>query len=221
MKINNIKNKVLKLSSFNKKNYEKLDIDSLVLFGMFLLEKKGIPLYFDYIAVSLFKLFPNKFSMANFKKYPDTYRINNSVRRLAGSLKKFKGVTWATGSVEKGFNLTDTGREIAIQVENFLKNPERQKKRDLIATTERSRGRSLKDDVEEIEKSLMFQKWARKDYKINDYEVLSSLNAMPYTPKELMFKYLKQLKQSANTIKNQRVLKFLNWLEKKFYHIFH
>lgn len=216
----NIKKKLLKILSLNKKTYEGLNIDRLVIFGMFFLEKQGIPLYFDYIAVCLFKLFPKKFSMSNFEKYPDTFRINNSVRRLAGSLKSEGNITWASGNVENGFSLTETGREIALQVETFLKNP-KGKKITSKPKFKRSRGRFVDDDIKEIEVSVLYKKWLQKENKISDYEIISFLNAMPYTPKELLLKYLSQLRQSANTVKNKEVLNFLNWMEKKFYHIFY
>lgn len=203
------------LKPFKVKNYELLDLDRLIVYVLFLLEQKKVPLYFDYIAVASFKLFPKKFSMANFKQYPDTNRISKALRRLVDPKRK----NWAKGSIEHGFSLTEAGKEMAIQVSELLKKPTRQKKRLPIVT--RSRGRSPKDDIEEIEKSEIFQKWLQKNYQINDYEVLSFLSAMPYTPKELLCQYLEQLTQSAATVKNKTVSIFLAWLEKNFYHIFH
>ena len=216
MKNIDIKKTISLLKPFNQKNYENFDLDRLVAYALFILEKKKTPLYFDYITVVLFKLFPKKFSMANFKQYPDTNRISKSLRRLADPKRK----NWAKGSIENGFFITEVGREIAIQVGELLKEPGKQKKQLLIAT-KRSRGRSPQDDVKDIEKSEIFQKWSQKNYKMNDYEVLSFLNTVPYTPKELLLKYLEQLQKSAVTIKNKKALSFLNWLGKKFYHIFH
>lgn len=212
----NIKKIVLLLKPFNPKSYENFDLDRLVVYTLFTLEENKVPLYFDYIAVALFKLFPKKFSMANFKQYPDTNRMSKSLRRLADPKRK----NWAKGSIENGFHLTEAGREIAIQASELLRYPSKQKKR-LAPIIRKSRGRSPKDDVKEIEDSEIYQKWLQRNYQINDYEILSFLNAMPYTPKNLLLKYLEQLKKSSVTVGNKKVLNFLGWLEKKFYHIFH
>ena len=177
-----------------------------------------MPLYFDYIVATLFRLFPNKFSMATFTQYPDTYRINNAIRRIAGSLSDKKKTSWITGSVENGFYINETGREVAKQVKNFIKNPSRHRK---AIAKERSRGRSPLYDVKEITDSILFRRWQNNDLKISNYDVLSFLKAMPYTPKNLLLQYLENLKQSSNTVKNQDVSNFLKWIEEKFYNMFH
>ena len=153
--------------------------------------------------------------MANFRQYPDTNRISKALRRLVDPKRK----NWATGSIESGFYITEAGKEIAIQVDGLLKNPARQKRR--MVFKKRSRGRSPNDDVKEIKDSLIFQRWLRKNYQITDYEVLSLLGAVPYTPKELLLEHLEHLKQSANTVNDKKVLNFLKWLGKKFNHIFY
>lgn len=197
------------------KSYENFDLDRLVLYSIIVLERKRIPLYFDHIVVGLFKMFPNKFSMANFKEYPDTNRISKSLRRLADPKRK----NWATGNIENGFYLTETGKEVALQTEDLLKHPTRLKPSSA-SSPKRSRGRSPQDDVLEIEKSHLFQKWQSKNFSVTDYEVLSFLKAVPYTPKHLLSKYLEQLKQSATAAKNKKILAFLDWLEKKFKNLF-
>lgn len=209
-----IKKILLELKTFDSQAYENLDLDRLVIFAMASLERKKIPLYFDYITVGLFKMFPDKFSMANFAQYPDTNRINKSLRRLVDPKRK----NWATGNLENGFYLTDLGKEIGMQTKNLLTHPIQQKTKR--STTQRSRGRSPQEDVVEIENSQLFQKWAEKNYKATEYEVLSFLKAVPYTPKHLLFKYIEQLKQSATTVKNKKVINFLNWLENKFKNLF-
>ena len=212
----NIKKIVLLLKPSNSKSYENFDLDRLVVYTLFILEKNKVPLYFDYIAVALFRLFPKKFSMANFKQYPDTNRMSKSLRRLADPKRK----NWAKGSIENGFYLTEAGKEIAVQVSELLKSPIKQKK-PLRPIVKKSRGRSPNDDIKEIEDSELYHKWLQKNYQISDYEVLSFLKAVPYTPKDLLLGYLEQIKKSSVTVGNRKVSKFLEWLEKKFYHIFH
>lgn len=206
------KEEILKLSPLESKSYESINLDGLVAYAVSLLENKKIPLYFDFIAVALFKLFPKKFSIANFDQYPDTYRINNAIRRLAGSLRDSGRVTWLTGSVEHGFSITDTGREIAKQVGEMLKNPEWQK---VSIPRTRSRGRSPSDDVREVAESDAFRKW-RTDQPVNSHEFFAFLRATPYTPKHLLLEHLKHLVDSATTAEDKEVSEFLAWLEDRF-----
>ena len=191
-------------------NYDGFDLDRLVAYTLFILEENKVPLYFDFIAVGLFRLFPRKFSMANFRQYPDTNRISKALRRLTDQKRK----SWATGNVENGFYLTDLGREMAKQVSNSLKNPLPKKDRKLIVVS-KSRGKSPSDDIQEIRVSEAFKKWFANE-EVNNHEFFAFLKAAPYTPKQLLIEHLKRLKVSATTTKDKEVLEFLSWLEKKF-----
>jgi hypothetical protein len=147
--------------------------------------------------------------MANFSRYPDTNRINKALRRLTDQTRK----SWATGTVENGFSLTDLGREVGKQVVDILNDPQRQSAR-LPATT-RSRGRSAIVETGEIKNSETYKKWQEKE-SINSYEFFAFLKATPYTPKPLLSEHLNRLKNSATTVHDDEVLAFLRWMESKF-----
>lgn len=213
-----IKKSILNLKPLNFKDYENLDLDRMVVYTLAFLENRKIPLYFDYITVALFKLFPKKFSMANFDQYPDAYRANNAIRRLAGGLRHANKADWVTGSVEHGFYLTEAGEETAKQVEGTLKSPFKQK---VSVTKKRSRGKSPMDDVEEVKNSTVFKKWYQKNLSITEYDILSLLRAVPYTPKTLLLQYVEGLRESAKTVREKSIIDFLDWVEKKFYNLFH
>lgn len=191
-------------------NYDGFDLDRLVVHTLLILEENKVPLYFDFIAVGLFRLFPRKFSMANFRQYPDTNRISKALRRLTDQKRK----SWATGNLENGFYLTDLGREVAKQVSNSLKNPLSKKDRKPIVVS-KSRGKSPSDDIQEIRVSEAFKKWFTNE-EVNNHEFFAFLKAAPYTPKQLLIEHLKRLKVSATSTKDKEVLEFLSWLEKKF-----
>jgi len=211
-----VKKRILEFKHFDLRNYANIDIDRLVVFGMYYLERKKIPLYFEHIAIALFKLFPKRFSLENFQQYPDIYRINNAARRLAGSVKA-KGARWANGNVENGFTLTETGREMAKQVEDFLNNPSKQLVKKVGV---RSRGRSPADDVADVRRSSAFAKWQNDKSSLTNYDIFPLLGAMPYAPKELLKNHLNYLKESAANLKDKEVLGFLGWIESKFSNIF-
>lgn len=206
----NIKKVLLAVKHFSFGNYDGFDLDRLAVYILYTLEEKKIPLYFDFIAVGLFRSFPRKFSMANFTQYPDTNRISKALRRLTDQKRKH----WATGNIENGFHLTDLGREMAKQVSGSLKNPLAKKDRKLIVVS-KSRGKSPSDDIQEIRISEAFKKWFASE-EVNNHEFFAFLKAAPYTPKQLLTEHLKRLKVSATTTKDKKVLEFLSWLEKKF-----
>lgn len=207
--ITDIKKTVLRIKPASKNNYENIDLDRLVVYTLSLLEESKVPLYFDFITVGLFRLFPLKFSMANFKQYPDTNRINKALRRLTD--QKRKG--WATGNVENGFYLTALGHEMAKQVTTLLENYNERKNHKIKVS--RSRGKSSKDDVLEIRLSEAFKKW-HSDENINYHELFAFLKAAPYTPKSLLASRLECLKISAAASKDKEVSDFLSYLEKRF-----
>lgn len=206
----NTKKILFGLKQFPAANYDGFDLDRLVVYTLFVLEGSKIPLYFDFICVALFRLFPRKFSMANFRQYPDTNRISKALRRLTDQKRK----RWATGNIENGFYLTDLGCEMAKQVSGSIKNPLPRKDRKPIIVS-KSRGKSLSDDIREIRVSEAFKKWVANE-EVNNYEFFAFLKAAPYTPKQLLAEHLKRLKVSATTTKDKEVLKFLSWLERKF-----
>ncbi len=209
----NTKKILLSVKRFPVKNYDNFDLDRLVVYALYFLEKKKVPLYFDFISIGLFRLFPQKFSMANFNQYPDTNRISKALRRLTDQKRK----RWATGNVENGFSLTDLGRETANQVSNFLKNPKLKKVR-VSRVVAKSRGRSFDDDVHDIQESETFRKW-KEGQEVNNYEFFAFLKASPHTPKQLLVKHLEYLKNSVAAVKNKEILKFLIWLEAKFHNL--
>lgn len=209
----NVKKFILNLKPIAAEDYKKIDLDRLVVYALFLLEGKNIPLYFDFISVALFKLFPQKFSLENFKQYPDVFRVNNAIRRTTGALSDKNKKRWANGSPEHGFSLTDFGREIAKQVASLIKNPELQKDRE--KTNVKTRGRSALNDVQEIRNSDAFKMW-RNSSDVNTYEFFAFLKATPYTPKQLLIDHIKQLKNSSIAEKDKETLSFLSWLEKNF-----
>lgn len=152
--------------------------------------------------------------MANFSQYPDTNRISKAMRRLTDQKRK----RWATGNIENGFQLTDFGREMAMQVSSFLKNPKASRHNKPIVVT-KSRGRSASDDIREIMESDVFKKW-KAEKEINNYDIFAFLKAAPYTPKPLLAEHLKKLKGSADVIKDKEISRFLTLLENKFQNIF-
>ncbi len=205
---NNTTQFILDIGTIDKRRYGDMDLDSLALYGLHYLKENNIPLFFEFIAIALFKLFPERFSMENFNQFPDTNRISKALRRLTDEKRK----SWATGNIENGFTITEFGYEAAEQIAERLKRKvgtilERRQR------VTRTRGRSSRDMIKEIRNSELFKKWTSKPSQPTVFEVTAFMNAAPYTPKNLLLKHLEQMNGAAKEEDDRNVINFLAWLK--------
>ncbi len=207
--MDNYKKTVKGLKPYKEGQYKNIIQDQLAIFTMDLLEKKGIPLYFEYIGVALFKLFPKKFSLITFREFPDLYRISNMLRlRLRPS-----GRNWAVGNIKTNFSITPLGKEIAKETERLLNNPEQQKN---IRTkkNESKRIKSIQGDVNEILDSRLFQKWREKKEEMSEFEILPFLGVMSFTKMDVIQKRISRLRDICKNTKNSEAEAFINDIAK-------
>jgi len=199
------------LKPFRGKQYENITQDQLAIFTMRFLEQKKIPLYFEYIGIAMFKLFPQKFSLITFKEYPDLYRISNLLRLHLRPTER----NWAIGNIKTNFSITALGKEVAKETEKMLYNPDLQKKV-LNKKKESKRIKSIEGDIDEIINSSLFKKWKeRKEEKkeeISEFEILSFLGVMSFTKKEIIKKRILKLKDICRNTKNKEALFFMNYI---------
>jgi len=212
--MDNYKKTVKNLKPYKEEQYKNVIQDQLAIFTMDLLEKKGIPLYFEYIGVALFKLFPKKFALITFKEFPDLYRISNMLRlHLRPSDRN-----WAVGNIKTNFSITPLGREFAKETERLLNNPECQKnirtKKD-----EAKRIKSIQGDVDEILDSSLFKKWRENKKEenkeeISEFEILSFLGVMSFTKMDVIQKRISRLRDICKNTKNSEAAVFINDIAK-------
>lgn len=203
------------LEEFPEKQYKKMDLDRLAIYSMALLSENNIPLYFDYIVIALFKLFPKKFSLVNFEEYPDSDRVEKILLHL-----KPRDRNWATGNVREGYCLTETGKEIVKQAKDLLRFPDKQKHQIFVPII-KTRTATPEKEIEDIRLSELYKEWKRGDIKkIGEYDIWACLHAVSYAPKALLKRHINNLKQAAEEIKDKKVIEFLQWVENKYKNIF-
>ena len=82
------------------------------------LESKDVPLTFNYLCISMFKMFPDKFCCdEDFKEYPSVDRINRTLMHM--SITK---VPIINGTAKNGYQLTVYGRTVGRQVKYIIEN---------------------------------------------------------------------------------------------------
>lgn len=204
---------IKKLTAFEFKKYENIDLNSLTVYVLsFLLENK-IPTTFEIIVVTLFRMFPEKFSLEGFKEFPDATRVNRALLQLRPKYR-----SWAQGDVQLGFTLTEEGKLAVKKVKILLEKAHLQKPRKSIP-----RKRTLSPDAEitNIEKSKIFQSYMNgEEENIADRDIYAFLKAFSYTPPKILKTYLHKLKGHAQFNKREDITTFLIWLEKKYHYIF-
>jgi len=203
------KKMVKALKPYKEDQYKNIIQDQLAIFTMDLLEKKRVPLYFEYIGVALFKLFPKKFALITFKEYPDLYRISNLLRlHLRPSDRN-----WAVGNIKTNFSITPLGREIAKETERLLSYPEHQKSI-INKKNETKRIKSIQGDIDEILDSNLFKKWREKKEEINEFEILSFLGVMSFTKMDVIQKRISRLRDICRNTNNYEAVSFINDIAK-------
>lgn len=114
------KNLINNLKPIDYSKYKDItSYEKLMLYVALVLENKKIPLTFNYLCISAFKLFPDVFCCDNeFKEFPSVDRLNRTIMHL----KYVKVKPFLTGTVESGYSLTNLGKSVAIEVESIIKN---------------------------------------------------------------------------------------------------
>jgi hypothetical protein len=90
-------------AAYDPLHYTQVRLDKLAAVGMYRLSKSGLDCTFDNIVVALHRLFPEKFSLLSFPEYPDSIRVDNTLRLDC------KHSQYLQGNRTKGFSLTELG----------------------------------------------------------------------------------------------------------------
>jgi hypothetical protein len=104
------------IKSIDADAYARISQDACCLLAMSLLEAMNVRLTFENITVACFRLFPSKFSLPNFPKYPDSYAVHNSVN-LHMQYTKGSERHWVRGNKRQGYTITEQGRK---EIEQYL-----------------------------------------------------------------------------------------------------
>lgn len=83
------------------------------------LVSKDVPLTFNYLCISMFKMFPDKFCCdEDFKEYPSVDRLNRTLMHM--SIAKTAPIL--NGTAKNGYNLTNYGKNVGLQVKAIIDN---------------------------------------------------------------------------------------------------
>jgi hypothetical protein len=212
----NVVDRLLAIQPFDKDAYKSIDLNRLTVFGLAMIDELDIEFTFERVTIALFRLFPCKFSMAEFPQFPDATRVNRALLQLRPKYRN-----WATGSVKKGYRLTQEGKEVLSQTEEILKDPNissMPKQRRSRPPASRDKGQAF---MSEIEESSIFERYISGRLNVIDtneeyWEFLDLLHASEGTDSIILHRNLERLEQYAESLARQDIIDFLKWIRKKF-----
>lgn len=89
--------------------YKRIPINRLILFSIYSVIESKDKCVFERLIKECFALFPKSFAFSNFPKWPDSRKLDRSLR----SLRKKKMIT---GSPKTFFSLTKLGKKSAEEI---------------------------------------------------------------------------------------------------------
>ena len=202
------------LQHYKPEQYVAESLDPLVIVALFKLYDSQESTSMESIAVTAFKLFPDRFSMLQFPEYPDYMRVFTAVRM---HLKKY-----VEGDMKKNsFLLNGKGRIFAEEV---------------LERIESGTGSSLKPKAEfkrkkntklilAVTKTTGFKKFEDKNLdKINRFDVCETLHCTTEASDEHLRSNLAILQQMANQIapnlsykkEAEQVLQYLTYADENW-----
>ncbi len=129
--------------------------EKLAAYAACYLERKKVPLYFNYICIASFKFFPEKFCCDNeFTEYPSVDRLNRTIMHMHTSKSDNN---YLIGSAKRGFILTELGRIVGNQVEAEIKGTKTNGQ--LTAPTVDMHKKGLTQNYERFVQSVIYEKY--------------------------------------------------------------
>ncbi len=196
----------MKKESFDENQYASIGYDDLVTYSVFSLQNKKEEATFENLVVECYHLFPKRFSLVGYPRYPDSALVNKSWLRC----RTDKGLI--EGNVANGFKLTAAGLAIVEKVSLLLKDkmskPSLEKKKD----EERSRASKF---IQHIDASAAFRKYVQnsENPSISEFELRDLLLGTMQTEPELLHENLVKLAEYARIKERDDILSFLGYVE--------
>ncbi len=195
-----------KLKPFEYSKYKNISSnEKLMIYAAYELEKKHVPLTFNYICIASFKLFPEKFCCdEEFKEFPSVDRLNRTYMHL-----KYvkKGKPYLAGSVKDGYSITNFGKANALEVESIINNSvvDKSIKAPVVDKHKKGYGKDYMDFIE----SDGYKKYQLTG-EVDIMFIWKFYNVIPYTQIKFVKNNMEDIKQYATEAKNLECVEFIN-----------
>ena len=190
-----------------EKIYMGVDLNSLISYSSYLLEKNNIPLTFENIYVTSYLTFPKKFCLVGFEEFPDGARINRAILQC---LPKYQNLL--IGKAIKGYSLTKFGVNRAQEVERKIKlryAPNGKKHEDTLS----NRTLDYSKKIDELANKPSFKRFLEnKKEEIGVEGIFDFLEVSPYSSKQQIRIKMDSYQSLAKYGKSKALKEFLKWI---------
>ena len=198
---------------YEPSRYRNLTLDKLAVVGIQRLLLNGLECTFDNIVVALHRLFPEKFSLISFPQYPDSIRVDNTLRLDCRHSR------YVTGNRVKGFALTELGKIAAENTVRLLESAVRIRSTATVPLTGERRNRATRL-IREVRDSEGFKKY-QTGGSLSRFDVSDVLHGSLDTEDDILRRNLLTLKTYVNMLRlldeyqelADSVLRFLDFVE--------
>jgi hypothetical protein len=195
-----MKRKKNRAISHNEEIYKKIPAAYLIVFGIYSVLQKRERCTFEKLVEECFKLFPSVFSLSRHPEWPDSLKLDRSLRTL-----REKGLI--TGNPNTTLSLTKFGERIAKSTAQNLKTGLSRK-----TIIEKPKRDAEINWIRNLKKSEAFQHFLKekKSFSISNMELRSLLRCTLETPLRIV---KQNLSYSINLTKEFREEELLRFLE--------
>lgn len=192
------------LKSFSEKVYKNVQMNRLILFGIYSVNSKKEECTFERLVKESFTLFPRVFGMSRYPKWPDTLKFDRALRDL-----REQGLI--TGSSKISFSLTRFGEKLAKETKEVLKTKVRRK------VGHKTRRGADVNWINYLKKSEAFHKFLKnkKKFSITEMEFRNLLRCTLESPIRIIKQNLLYSKNLAKEFKENDLVEFLEVCSKK------
>lgn len=199
------KNHLKKITLYNKEIYKDIQINYLIIFGIYSLIARGEKCTFEKLIAECFNLFPKVFSLARYPQWPDSIKFDRPLRTL-----REKGLV--IGNPRSIFSLTKFGEKVAKDTAKILK----------IGTQKKTPSYRMKRDAEvnlitSLKTSETFQKFLknRERFLITEMGIRNLLHCTLETPLRIVKQNLIYAKNLAKELDERKLFEFLDLCHQK------
>jgi hypothetical protein len=211
---------LLKLSPYPTEDYETYALANLTACSVFLLQEWGLLTSLENISVLSHRLFPTKFAMVGWPKFPDANRTNRSILQMR---PKYRNL--ATSITGKGVFLNDRGIAEAKAILSRLGVPRiggvHTIKIDPIVKAERGgkRPRTIhaEDLITKLKGSKLFKMFSDSKWsEVEAIDLIGLLGVYDHTPSKEKKRRLSEFKNAAQDLKDAKAMEFIKAIEDSF-----
>jgi|TARA_B100001971_G_C18250640_1_gene577916 hypothetical protein len=203
------------LKKINEKHYENANLNELINFAIGMVSDLKKEIITEDIIVAAYLLFPKKFSMQGYEKYPDSVRINRRVVDL-----RDRG--FIHGSNAQGYKLSTKGEKEFERLNKIFKLGKSIQGRGNRTGRKDERSRASRF-LKHIKQSDAYKKFkSQKNVTdISEYEFRSLLMCPMETPPNKLRQSLGELQDQVRIVGNNEILEFLENCRSQFTQILH